>query len=72
MKSKIKFGGYVAAGSLLLANLANAAVPAGVGATITALTADAQSVYDTVFPVIGLVVGLMVVTSLFKRFSKKI
>jgi len=51
---------------------AYAALPAAVGTTVTAIQADGQSIFDLVFPVIGAFVGLGVVITMFKRFTKKV
>lgn len=51
--------------------VAEAALPASVGTTVTAIQADGQSLFDLVFPVVAGFVGLAVVIKLFKRFSNK-
>lgn len=51
---------------------AQAAVPEIVGTTITTLTADAQSIFTTVFPLVAAVLGLVIVIKLFKRFTNKV
>lgn len=51
---------------------AAAALPASVGTTITGIQADGQAIFDLVFPVVGLFLGLSIIITLFKRFGKKI
>jgi len=48
-----------------------AAVPAIVGTTVTDLTADATSIFTTVFPYAAAVLGMVIVLKLFKRFVSK-
>lgn len=63
-----------AAGVALLAAsvAAHAALPASVGTTVTAIQTDGQAIFDLVFPVVGVFVGLGLVITLFKRFSRKV
>ena len=61
----------IASGLTLVATASQAALPAGVSSTVTAMSADMQSIFDLVFPVIALGVGLVVVIKLFKRFTSK-
>jgi len=51
---------------------AMAELPAAVNTTIAGIKTDGQSLFDGVFPVIGVFVGLVVVVKLFKRFVSKI
>lgn len=51
--------------------LALADVPAIVGTTVTELTADATSIFTTVFPLVAAVIGMVIVLKLFKRFVNK-
>lgn len=51
---------------------AHAALPAVVGTTITGIQTDGQAIFDLVFPVVGVFVGLGIVITLFKRFSNKV
>lgn len=70
-----KYGRQVAAGSavaLLGMGSAMAALPAVVGTTVTNIQADGQSIFDLVFPVVGLFLGMALIIKLFKRFSNKI
>jgi len=53
------------------AGSALAEVPAIVGTTVTAMTADAGSIFGTVFPYAAAVLGFIVVLKLFKRFVSK-
>jgi len=57
--------------SMVVAGMANAEVPAVVGTSITAMTADATSIFSTVFPFVAAVMGLVIVVKLFKRFTNK-
>ena len=61
------------AGSLIatLAVSASAALPAGVATTITGIQTDGQAMFDMIFPVVALFVGLGIVIKLFKRFTSK-
>lgn len=52
--------------------LAHAELPAAVGTTMTAISADATSIFGLVFPVVGVVVGLVIVIKLFKRFANRV
>ena len=52
-------------------NDAHAEVPAIVGTTVTSMTADATSIFTTVFPYAAAVLGMVVVLKLFKRFVSK-
>jgi len=56
---------------LLAAGSALAEVPAVVGTTVTAMQADATSIFTTVFPYAAAVLGMVVVLKLFKRFVSK-
>lgn len=49
-----------------------AALPTSVSDTATKAGADAQSIFDLVFPVIGTVLSLTIVIKLFKRFVAKV
>lgn len=51
---------------------AHAALPAAVGTTVTAIQTDGQAVFDLVFPVVGVFIGLAIVIKLFKRFANKV
>jgi len=51
---------------------AQAALPAGVATTITGISDDMQDLFDLVFPVVAIALGLTVVIKLFKRFGNKI
>lgn len=63
----------VAAAALLSASVAaHAVLPASVGTTITAIQTDGQAVFDLVFPVVGVFIGLAIVIKLFKRFASKV
>lgn len=62
----------VGAGLTLVVESAQAALPASVGTTVTAIQTDGQAIFDLVFPVVGVFVGLGIVISLFKRFTKKV
>lgn len=64
----------VALGAVLLsaAGAANAALPEGVSTAITALSGDAQDVFDLVVPFVLTVLGFTVVIKLIKRFVSKV
>jgi TRAP-type C4-dicarboxylate transport system permease small subunit len=51
---------------------AYAALPASATTTITGVQTDGQSMFDLVFPVIGVFVGLSLLIKLFKRFTRAI
>jgi len=65
----LKYGALVPA--ILTAGSAMAAVPAIVGTTVTDLTADATSIFTTVFPFVAAVLGMVIVVKLFKKFVSK-
>ena len=70
-----KYGSKIAlGGSVVLASMgsAMAALPTAVGTTVTAIQTDASDIFDLVFPVVGIVIGLVVVIKLFKKFTNKI
>lgn len=69
MKNKL-IAGFVL--SVAAAGSAMAEVPAAVATTVASISADGKSMFDAVFPVVGVVMGLMVVLKLFKRFTAKI
>lgn len=50
---------------------AHADVPAIVGTTVTALQADAENIFTTVFPFVAAIIGMVIVLKLFKRFVNK-
>lgn len=56
----------------LLSGFAAAALPASVATTLTAIQTDGTSLFDLVFPVVGVFVGFAVILKLFKRFSNKV
>jgi len=51
---------------------AMAALPASVSTTVTGIQTDGQAVFDLVFPVVGVFLGLAIIIKLFKRFSNKV
>jgi NADH:ubiquinone oxidoreductase subunit K len=57
---------------LLSIGNAMAALPASVGTTVSSIQSDGQAVFDLVFPVVGVFIGLAIVIKLFKRFSNKV
>lgn len=61
-----------AASTLGVIGSAHAALPEAVGTTVTAIQSDASALFALVFPVVGVVLGLMIVIKLFKRFGNKI
>lgn len=62
----------VVTGVLAVSGTAFAALPASVGTTVTAIQTDGQAVFDLVFPVVGVFIGLAIVIKLFKRFANKV
>lgn len=70
-----KCAASVAAAGVVLAVTAGsamAALPASVGTTVTGIQTDGQAVFDLVFPVVGVFLGLTIVIKLFKRFANKV
>ncbi len=67
-KQYLKYGALL---PLVAAGSAMAEVPAVVGTTVTAMTADATSIFTTVFPYAAAVLGMVIVLKLFKRFVSK-
>ncbi|MDC7700378.1 major coat protein [Vogesella indigofera] len=65
---------FFAVPALLLGASASAfaALPASVATTVTAAQSDASDMFDLIFPVIGVIVGMTLVIKLFKRFTAKI
>jgi hypothetical protein len=64
----------VAAAALMLGVVGSsfAALPAAVGTTVTALQSDASDMFAAIFPVVGIVLGFVIVIKLFKKFTSKI
>jgi hypothetical protein len=56
----------------IMSGNAMAALPASVGTTVTSIQTDGQAVFDLVFPVVGVFLGLAIIIKLFKRFSNKV
>jgi len=54
------------------AGSAMAALPASVGTTVAAIQTDGQAIFDLIFPVVGVFLGLVIVIKLFKRFGNKV
>jgi glycopeptide antibiotics resistance protein len=73
MISKAK-NAYLALGvtSMLVAGSAMAALPASVATTVTSIETDGKAIFDLIFPVVGVFLGLAIVIKLFKRFSNKV
>lgn len=74
MQKAKRFG----AAALAVVGLAAASIPAhaelppAVATTVADISANATSIFGIVFPVVGTVLGLVVVIKLFKRFGNKI
>lgn len=51
---------------------AYAALPASVTTVVDGIQQDGTDLFDATFPVIGAILGLLVVIKLFKRFISKI
>lgn len=62
----------LAIAALGIVGAAHAELPASVATTMAEIQADGQGMFDAVFPVIGVLVGLSIVIKLFKRFSNKV
>jgi len=65
----------IAAGSalaLVSVGSAMAALPAVVGTTVTSIQTDGTAIFDLVFPVVGVFLGMSLIIKLFKRFSNKV
>lgn len=56
----------------LVSGLAAAVLPASVAPTLVAIQTDGQSLFDLVFPIVAVFVGLSIIIKLFKRFSNKV
>lgn len=56
----------------MAATSAFAALPASVGTTVAGIQTDGQAVFDLVFPVVGVFLGLAIIIKLFKRFANKV
>ncbi len=56
----------------LVAGSAMAALPASVATTVTDIQTNGQAIFDLIFPVVGLFLGLVIVIKLFKRFGNKV
>jgi len=52
--------------------IAEAALPAVVGTTITGISTDGLALIDLVWPVVGAIVGGFILIKLFKRGASKI
>lgn len=39
---------------------------------VTQIQTDGQAIFDMIFPVIGVFIGLALIVTLFKRFTKKV
>jgi len=66
-----KIAAPVSIGFLALCTQAHAALPAAVDTTLSVIQSDAESLFAKVFPVVGVILGLMIVLKLFKRFANK-
>lgn len=63
----------IAAAALSVAGAASAALDSTALTTVTSgIQADAQTAFEAVLPVLGVVLGLVVGIKLFKRFVNKI
>lgn len=51
---------------------AAAALPASVSTTVSSIQTDGQAIFDLIFPVVGVFLGLVIVIKLFKRFGNKV
>lgn len=55
-----------------LATQASAALPTSVATTMTGIGENVQGMFDAVFPIVAMGLGLVIVIKLFKRFGNKI
>lgn len=72
MKLTKKLVVLVVAAVATVSTSAFAVLPASVTASVGTIQTDGQAVFDTVFPVVAVFVGLVVIIKLFKRFTSKI
>jgi NADH:ubiquinone oxidoreductase subunit K len=72
MKISKKILCVVVLATTALSTSAFAVLPASVGTSITGIQTDGQTIFDLVFPVVAVFVGLGIVIALFKRFTSKI
>lgn len=56
----------------LAAGQAAAVLPAAVGTTIADIQTNGQDIFNLIFPVVGIFLGLVIVIKLFKRFGNKV
>lgn len=68
--SAVIAGSAVAMG--VMVGEAAAALPASVATTVTAIETDGKAIFDLIFPVVGVFLGLVIVIKLFKRFGNKV
>lgn len=71
-KGAVSAVGFIALMLLSDVVLATDTLPAGVGTAVTAMQTNGQAIFDLIFPVVALLVGLTVIIKLFKRFSSKV
>ncbi len=64
--------GSVGLGVSVVSGFAQAALPASVATTMTGIETNVQDMFDAVFPIVALGLGLVIVIKLFKRFGNKI
>ncbi len=72
MKISKKISGLLFSATAVISTSAFAALPASVMPSIAAIQTDGQAIFDLVFPVVAVFVGLGIVIALFKRFTSKI
>lgn len=72
MKISKKILGAFLVATTAISTSAFAVLPASVGPSIAAIQTDGQAIFDFVFPVVAVFVGLGIVIALFKRFTSKI
>jgi NADH:ubiquinone oxidoreductase subunit K len=72
MKISKKILGAVALATSVISSSAFAVLPPSVGPSIIGIQTDGQAIFDMVFPVVAVFVGLGIVIALFKRFTSKI
>lgn len=70
-----KSGTFLLASALLMffgVEVASAALPTVVGATISGIQTDGLALIDLVWPVVGAIIGGFILIKLFKRGASKI
>jgi len=72
VKRRLSAVAVAAAGMVLAVGQAAAALPTSVATTVTGIQTDGQAIFDLIFPVVGVFLGLVIIIKLFKRFGNKV